>query len=103
MLSAVSSVFFCFIPKKPESEWQKVEYILELSGWLYYKQFPMEDVIFHLQWAVDILTLITPARDRPEGAGEGAVCSDSGPARRGRVLTASAGTCARGRSLGQYP
>ncbi|XP_044924407.1 cilia- and flagella-associated protein 46 isoform X2 [Mustela putorius furo] len=56
--------------QKPENEWQKVEYILELSEWLYYKQFPMEDVIFHLKWAVDILMLITPARDTPEGAEE---------------------------------
>lgn len=74
----VSSVLFCFVPKKPENEWQKVEYILELSEWLYYEQFPMEDVTFHLKWAVDVLMLISPAGDAPEGAGAGAVCSARG-------------------------
>uniref|UniRef100_G1LVL0 Cilia- and flagella-associated protein 46 n=2 Tax=Ailuropoda melanoleuca TaxID=9646 RepID=G1LVL0_AILME len=57
--------------QKPESEWQKVEYIMEFSEWLYYKQFPMEDVTFHLKWAIDILLLMTPASDTPELAGEG--------------------------------
>ena len=31
-----------------------MDYILEFSEWLYYKQFPLEDVIFHLKWAIDI-------------------------------------------------
>lgn len=62
---------FCLIPKKPESDWQKVEYILEFSEWLYDKQFPMEDVTFHLTWAIHILLAMTPARDAPELAGEG--------------------------------
>ncbi|XP_030895776.1 cilia- and flagella-associated protein 46-like isoform X2 [Leptonychotes weddellii] len=56
--------------QKPENEWQKVEYIMEFSEWLYYKQFPMEDVTFHLKWAIDILLLMTPASDTPELAGE---------------------------------
>lgn len=46
---------FCWIPKKPESQWQKVDYIMEFSEWLYYRQFPLEDVVFHLKWAIDIL------------------------------------------------
>ncbi|XP_045665372.1 cilia- and flagella-associated protein 46 isoform X6 [Ursus americanus] len=73
--------------QKPESEWQKVEYIMEFSEWLYYKQFPMEDVTFHLKWAIDILLLMTPASDTPElaeeplstqGAPEGTVSEDVG-------------------------
>ncbi|XP_025774064.1 cilia- and flagella-associated protein 46 [Puma concolor] len=56
--------------QKPESDWQKVEYILEFSEWLYDKQFPMEDVTFHLTWAIHILLAMTPARDAPELAGE---------------------------------
>uniref|UniRef100_A0ABI7X2A2 Cilia and flagella associated protein 46 n=1 Tax=Felis catus TaxID=9685 RepID=A0ABI7X2A2_FELCA len=56
--------------QKPESDWQKVEYILEFSEWLYDKQFPMEDVTFHLTWAIHILLAMTPARDAPELAEE---------------------------------
>ncbi|KAF5914545.1 hypothetical protein HPG69_010817 [Diceros bicornis minor] len=56
--------------QKPESEWQKVDYIMEFSEWLYYKQFPINDVIFHLKWAIDILLMMKPARDTPELAEE---------------------------------
>ncbi|XP_068112949.1 cilia- and flagella-associated protein 46 isoform X2 [Hyperolius riggenbachi] len=41
--------------KKPENEWQKVEYLLELAEWLYCKQFPLGDAMSLLDWAVDIL------------------------------------------------
>nr|XP_058154071.1 cilia- and flagella-associated protein 46 isoform X2 [Dasypus novemcinctus] len=41
--------------QKPESTWHKVDYIVELSEWLYDKQFPLEDVVFHLRWAIDLL------------------------------------------------
>ncbi|XP_016061813.1 PREDICTED: cilia- and flagella-associated protein 46 [Miniopterus natalensis] len=56
--------------QKPESEWHKVDYIMEFSEWLYYKQFPIEDVTFHLNWAIDILLGMKLARDTPEPAGE---------------------------------
>ncbi|XP_010857855.1 PREDICTED: protein CFAP46, partial [Bison bison bison] len=59
--------------QKPESEWQKVDYIMEFSEWLYYKQFPLEDVIFHLKWAIDILLRMQPVGGVPEPAGVGAV------------------------------
>lgn len=61
---------FCLIPKKPESAWHKVDYIMEFSEWLYYQQFPIEDVTFHLNWAIDILLGMKPSRDTPEPAGE---------------------------------
>ncbi|XP_027384272.1 cilia- and flagella-associated protein 46 isoform X3 [Bos indicus x Bos taurus] len=54
--------------QKPESEWQKVDYIVEFSEWLYYKQFPLEDVIFHLKWAIDILLRMQPVGGVPEPA-----------------------------------
>ncbi|KAM9325060.1 LOW QUALITY PROTEIN: cilia- and flagella-associated protein 46 [Gastrophryne carolinensis] len=41
--------------KKPESEWQKVQYLLELAEWLHCKQFPLGDAMKMLDWAVDIL------------------------------------------------
>lgn len=61
---------FFLAPKKPESEWHKVDYIMEFGEWLYYKQFPIEDMTFHLNWAIDILLGMKPARDAPEPAGE---------------------------------
>lgn len=59
-------MLFCFVPKKPESNWQKIDYILEFSEWMYYKQFPMEDVIAHLEWAIEILLSMKPTEDSPE-------------------------------------
>nr|XP_031529914.1 cilia- and flagella-associated protein 46 [Vicugna pacos] len=55
--------------QKPESDWQKVDYIVEFSEWLYHRQFPIEDVIFHLKWAIDILLRMQPDSDTPEPAG----------------------------------
>ncbi|XP_038168284.1 cilia- and flagella-associated protein 46 [Arvicola amphibius] len=52
--------------QKPESNWQKVDYIVEFSEWMYYKQFPMEDVIAHLEWAIEILLSMKPTEDSPE-------------------------------------
>ncbi|XP_073096194.1 cilia- and flagella-associated protein 46 isoform X2 [Manis javanica] len=71
----VSGELYCYqnaiqVLQKPESEWQKVDYIMEFSKWLYCKQFPMEDVIFHLKQAIDILLLMKAARDTPELAEE---------------------------------
>lgn len=67
---AASPPLFCLIPKKPESAWHKVDYIMEFSEWLHYQQFPIEDVTFHLNWAIDILLGMKPSRDTPEPAGE---------------------------------
>nr|XP_030688013.1 cilia- and flagella-associated protein 46 [Globicephala melas] len=58
--------------QKPESEWQKVDYIMEFSEWLFHNQFPLEDVVFHLEWAIDILLRMRPDRGSPEPAGAGA-------------------------------
>ncbi|VTJ70318.1 Hypothetical predicted protein [Marmota monax] len=52
--------------QKPESEWQKVDYILEFSQWLCFHQFPLEDVLLHLNWAVGILMLMKPTRGDSE-------------------------------------
>ncbi|KAM5271866.1 cilia- and flagella-associated protein 46 [Ctenodactylus gundi] len=52
--------------QKPESDWQKVDYIMELGEWLYHKQFPLEDVISHLTWAIEILLLMKPSEVAPK-------------------------------------
>ncbi|XP_069609930.1 cilia- and flagella-associated protein 46 [Ranitomeya imitator] len=41
--------------QKPENDWQKVEYLLELSEWLYCRQFPASAAVHLLDRAVDIL------------------------------------------------
>ncbi|XP_073210056.1 cilia- and flagella-associated protein 46 isoform X3 [Lepidochelys kempii] len=41
--------------QKQESEWQKVDYLMEFAEWLYCNKFPLNDAIKHLDWAVDIL------------------------------------------------
>lgn len=65
---SVPAPFLC--PQKPESEWQKVDYIMEFSEWLYRRHFPIEDVTFHLNWAIDILLGMQPSRGTAEPAGE---------------------------------
>nr|XP_021493514.1 cilia- and flagella-associated protein 46 [Meriones unguiculatus] len=52
--------------QKPENNWQKVDYIVEFSEWLYYKHFPLEDVVIHLEWAIRILLSMKPTEDSPE-------------------------------------
>nr|XP_033798267.1 cilia- and flagella-associated protein 46 isoform X7 [Geotrypetes seraphini] len=41
--------------QKPENEWQKVEYLMEVAIWLYCIQFPVSNALNLLDWAVDIL------------------------------------------------
>uniref|UniRef100_A0A2I3S9N7 Cilia and flagella associated protein 46 n=1 Tax=Pan troglodytes TaxID=9598 RepID=A0A2I3S9N7_PANTR len=56
----------CSIPQKPETEWQKVEYLMEFGQWLHHRHFPLEDVVFHLRWAVEILLAMKSPGDVPE-------------------------------------
>jgi hypothetical protein len=62
-----------------------VDYILEFSEWLYYKQFPLDDVICHITWAAEILLAMKPALE-PELESEGKDTSSIPP-------THSAGRC----------
>lgn len=86
-VAAACSSLFCCIPKKPESAWQKVDSIMEFSEWLYHKQFPLEDVVFHLKWAIDILLKMQPVGSVPEPAGVGA--TDAGDTGEGRLRLAA--------------
>ncbi|XP_012516129.1 PREDICTED: cilia- and flagella-associated protein 46 [Propithecus coquereli] len=52
--------------QKPQSAWQKVDCVLEFSEWLYHRQFPLEDVVFHLRWAIGILLAMRPPQAAPE-------------------------------------
>ena len=41
--------------QSPSNEFQKVEYLLEFGQWLYANEFPLQDVLDQVEWAVDIL------------------------------------------------
>ncbi|XP_076982551.1 cilia- and flagella-associated protein 46 isoform X2 [Tamandua tetradactyla] len=93
--------------QKPDSAWQKADYIVELSEWLYHKQFPLEDVTFHLKWAIDIL-LGVGAPGSAEPAGEEVhtrlACTsprtkEQAGIRRGDVATPRVDACAAPRAL----
>ena len=74
-------MLFCLVPQKPENNWQKVDYIMEFSEWMYYKQFPLDDVFDHLDWAIEILLSMKPNEDalEPEPKKEGEGDHDSSP------------------------
>ncbi|XP_050831933.1 cilia- and flagella-associated protein 46 [Serinus canaria] len=44
-----------FALQKQEDEWQRVDYLMEFAECLYCNQFPLNDAIKPLQWAVDLL------------------------------------------------
>ncbi|XP_060072788.1 cilia- and flagella-associated protein 46-like [Ylistrum balloti] len=37
------------------NEWQKVDLLLEFGQWLYYNEFPLQDAVDQIEWAVDII------------------------------------------------
>uniref|UniRef100_UPI00398F0566 cilia- and flagella-associated protein 46 n=1 Tax=Pristiophorus japonicus TaxID=55135 RepID=UPI00398F0566 len=41
--------------KKPESNWQKIDQLIEFGEWLYCNGFSVTDALCQLDWAVDIL------------------------------------------------
>lgn len=41
--------------QSPSNEWLKVDYLLEFGQWLYSNEFPLQDAIDQLEWAVDIM------------------------------------------------
>ena len=53
--------------------WQKVDYILAFSEWLYTHQYPMQDALSQLQWALTLLLQsgTTAERGEEEGMREG--------------------------------
>lgn len=38
-----------------ESDWLKVDYILELAEWLYCNEQPVQDAVDLLHWAIEII------------------------------------------------
>ena len=48
-------MYFWILSQSSASDWQKVEYLMEFSEWLYVNEFPLEDCLDQLEWAADIL------------------------------------------------
>ncbi|XP_041116568.1 cilia- and flagella-associated protein 46 [Polyodon spathula] len=55
--------------QKPESDWQKVDYLLEFGEWLYKNQFPITDSLYQIEWAIDILLHMTYLEDNQDYEG----------------------------------
>ncbi|XP_044516240.1 cilia- and flagella-associated protein 46 [Gracilinanus agilis] len=52
--------------QKPENTWQKISYLLEFSEWLYCNQFPINNVFFHLNLAIELLVCMKSDHTRTE-------------------------------------
>ena len=73
-------MYYCMpFTQCPVHLWQKVDYIMEFSEWLYQHQFPVEDALGQLQWALTLLlTLGGEGRGEEEGDdSEGRMASNS--------------------------
>ncbi|KAM8924779.1 cilia- and flagella-associated protein 46 [Pelodytes ibericus] len=53
--------------QKPDNQWQKVDHMLEMAGWLFCNEFPLSDALSLLHWAVDILLQMKFYNDTEEG------------------------------------
>ena len=41
--------------QSPSNEWLKVELLIEFGQWLCVKDFPLQDSVDQLEWAIDIM------------------------------------------------
>ena len=56
--------------------WLRVDYILALSEWLYTHQFPVEEALSHLKWALNLLVGNGEDHDKKKKDEEGKEESD---------------------------
>ncbi|XP_031805262.1 cilia- and flagella-associated protein 46 [Sarcophilus harrisii] len=52
--------------QKPENTWTKIDYLIEFSEWLYHNQFPIENVLSHLDWTISLLLNMKTQSNSPE-------------------------------------
>lgn len=50
-----------------QSDWQKVEYLLEFAEWLYCNELRLDDCRDQLEWAIDILMNIKTETEQGQG------------------------------------
>ncbi|KAL9983920.1 hypothetical protein ACROYT_G006166 [Oculina patagonica] len=53
--------------ENPESDWQKVDYLMEFGEWLFVNEYPVTDALDQFLWASDILLNKNPNRDGKQG------------------------------------
>ena len=71
MLSVVYLLVIIFSPQSSSHTWQKVDYLLEFSEWLYAHQYPVQDALSHLQWGLTLLQqLLQSGIEEGEGGEE---------------------------------
>lgn len=58
---------FVFVMQSTETQWQKVNLLLEFAEWLYCHNFPKSNAQNQVQWAIDILLHLEP--EQTEAAG----------------------------------
>ncbi|XP_071090002.1 cilia- and flagella-associated protein 46-like [Haliotis cracherodii] len=68
----------------PSNEWLKVDYLIEFGQWLYVNDFPLQDTIDQIEWAIDILLNIQAGGDKQEVAGE-KVAAQKGDTKKGQM------------------
>lgn len=56
--------------QSPVHLWQKVDYVMEFSEWLYRHQYPVEDARGQLQWALTLLLTLGGEERGDEEEGE---------------------------------
>lgn len=52
--------------ESPESDWQKVDYLMEFGEWLFVNEYPVEDALDQFLWASDILLNKNPNKEGRE-------------------------------------
>ncbi|XP_062591392.1 cilia- and flagella-associated protein 46-like [Saccostrea cucullata] len=65
----------------PSNEWLKVDYLLEFGQWLYSNEFPLQDAVDQLEWAVDIMLNMkteTDLKKEAEAAKKGSAAGKRG-------------------------
>ncbi|XP_076434592.1 cilia- and flagella-associated protein 46-like isoform X2 [Babylonia areolata] len=59
----------------PSNEFQKVEYLMEFGQWLFTNEFPLQDVLDQVEWAVDILLNMQDEESLLKKEGKGSTTS----------------------------
>ena len=79
--------------QSPEYVWMKVDHLLALSEWLYTHQFPVEEALGHLRWAL-ALTTEAAGEEKQEEEEEG-----EQEVEEGDTVKSECGVCAREKAV----
>ena len=51
----IELVYGYIFQQSPWADWQKFDYLIEFGQWLYCNEFPLQDAMDQIEWAIDIL------------------------------------------------